>query len=329
MNELPEKGLIVSLMVKIPQVQDFDGVYLIDSKHNGYTGTIGVFLVPSKAKDGAFLLVETGPASTLSNVEQGINQAGFNLEKLSDILVTHIHLDHAGAAGVLSSLYGARVYIHQVGVKHLLDPSKLIASAKRIYQEKMSDWGEMLPVASKQLTAVKDGDNLNLLGHDIKVIYTPGHASHHVCYLFDEGIMFTGDAAGVKVMGSSIIRPALPPPEVNLEAWEDSLTKMAKFKPDRLMLTHFDEVTNAKEHFSKVKEANGTWAEVILAGMQSDEDDANLAKRIRALSLAEFEADKASSDIIHRHQVISSDEMTVAGLKRYWLKHHPEKLSEL
>ena len=187
-------------------------------------------------------------------------------------------------------------------------------------------WGEVLPVATNKLRVLEDNNTLHLLGHNIKVIYTPGHASHHVCYLLNDEIMFVGDSAGVKVTGSKVIRPALPPPEVNLEIWEESLAKMASYKPKKLMLTHFDQVEDPQEHFTKVGKANKIWANAVLKGLQAGEDDASLAKRIKALSLTELNTEGASADIIHRHQIISNDEMTVAGLKRYWLKHHPDSL---
>ena len=209
--------------MNIPHVEEHTGVFVIDTKHIGNTGTIATFLVPSRSGD-SFLLVETGPSSTLDAIEEGIHKAGFEPVQLDAILLTHIHLDHAGATGTLVERYDAHVYVHTRGAKHMLDPSRLMDSARRIYQTQMDFlWGDMQAVPADKLSSVDDGDSLDILGHNVNVLYTPGHASHHVSFHFDNGVMFTGDSAGAKVKGSEIVRPTLPPPEINLEVYDQSL----------------------------------------------------------------------------------------------------------
>jgi glyoxylase-like metal-dependent hydrolase (beta-lactamase superfamily II) len=303
-------------------IQDLNGIYLLDTNHVGYTGTVGVYVLPG---DDGFALIETGPGSTLATIKQSIAELGLELSNLKAILVTHIHLDHAGAAGQLASETDATLYVHERGAPHLIDPSRLLASAERIYGDNMQTlWGTMLPAPKEKVIALTGGERLKISGHDIAVIYTPGHASHHVSFLLNGEAMFTGDAAAIHFAGSSVIRPALPPPEVDLETWQASVDKMLAAKPKRLLLTHYGEVQDAEGHLREVVERNQTWANVVLEGMQRGEDTKSLEQRIGTLVLKELEG--ASPEVIQRHRITSSDEMTVMGVTRYWQKHHPEKV---
>jgi glyoxylase-like metal-dependent hydrolase (beta-lactamase superfamily II) len=307
------------------RVHALEGVYLLDTVHMGLAGTIGSYLLPTSA--GGFALIETGPGSTLAALEQAIREAGFEPEALEDVLITHIHLDHAGAAGALARRYGATVWVHERGAPHLADPSRLVRSAARIYGDEMETlWGEVASVPAAQLRALKDGEAVKGKGVRAIALDTPGHASHHLCYWLDDGILFTGDAAAIKMSGAPTIRPALPPPELDLEAWEASLERMKALAPSRLLLTHFGEVREAREHLDAVAEKNRKWAEVILEGMRLGESDEALIQRITEVGLAELEADGATPEAIAKHRVTSSFEMTVWGVKRYWQTRHPERI---
>jgi glyoxylase-like metal-dependent hydrolase (beta-lactamase superfamily II) len=304
-------------------IQDLNGIYLLDTNHMGFSGTVGVYLLPGE--DG-FALIETGPGSALTTIKEHIASLGFDLANLKAILVTHIHLDHAGAAGQLATETGATLYVHERGAPHLIDPSRLLASAERIYGDKIATlWGTMIPAPQENVVALTGGERLKIVGHDIDLIYTPGHASHHVSFLLNGEAMLTGDTAAIHFAGSSVIRPALPPPEVALESWQDSIKKMLAAKPKRLLLTHYGEVQDAEEHLRQVVERNRQWAALILAGMQKGEDAKGLEQRLAEVSLQELVADGAAPEVIQRHRITSNDEMTVAGLMRYWQKHHPEK----
>ena len=308
-----------------PLVQDLGGVFLLDTRHMGLSGTIGVYLLPGAA--GTFALIESGPGSTLGTVLAGIREAGFAPEKLTSVLVTHIHLDHAGAAGTLAQRFGAEVYVHENGAGHLVDPSRLLASAARIYGDRMGElWGEMLPLPQNSLRAVRDGETFEILGHRVGVLYTPGHASHHVSYVLEQKRMFTGDAAGIRLPGSSIVRPALPPPEIDLELWTGSVQAMRQAGPSELLLTHFGQVGDVDGHFRTLEQQHRAWSESILDGMNAGESDEELAARIATLSRDALLADGASEETIRRHSVTSGDAMTVTGVKRYWQKVHPERL---
>ncbi len=312
----------------VPLVQDLGGVFLLDTRHMGYAGTVGVYLLPGAA--GTFALIESGPGSTLGTVLEGVREAGFAPEKLTSVLVTHIHLDHAGAAGTLAQRFGAEVYVFEGGAGHLIDPSRLLASAGRIYGDRMAElWGETLPLPRDLLRPVRDGETLEILGHRLGVMYTPGHASHHVSYVLEQKRMFAGDAAGIRLPGSSVVRPALPPPEFDLELWTGSIQAMRQAGPSELLLTHFGRVSDVDGHFRALEMQHRGWSESILEGMNAGENDETLAARVAKLSRDALLADGASEKTIRRHSVTSSDAMTVMGVKRYWQKHHPERLKSL
>ena len=313
--------------VDIPRAQKLDDLFLLDTRHMGYQGTVGAYLVPGPG--GSFALVESGPGSTLDNLEAAIREAGFEPEGLGAVMVTHIHLDHAGAAGTLAKRYNAEVYVHENGAAHLLDPSRLMKSASRIYGDMMDTlWGEMESLPQDLLRVVRDGETFQAAGKRFEVFYTPGHASHHVAYLMEKSAMFTGDAAAIRLPGSDVVRPALPPPEVDLEAWENSLQVIRQVGAERLLLTHFGEVREVDAHLDEVKEKNATWAEEVLRGLQAGEEDEALEARLDRVSREELDAENASDEVVERHRVTSNDAMTVMGLKRYWQKKHPERLEE-
>ena len=313
--------------VDIPLVQDLGGVYLLDTRHVGNKGTVCVYLLPGEG--GKFALIETGPSSTLPTLKEAIAVAGFVIENLEVILVTHIHLDHAGAAGTLAKASGAKVYVHEIGAPHLHDPSRLLKSATRIYGDKMDTlWGGMTPIPSEQLKVLTGGETLKILDREVRALYTPGHASHHLAYVLDDDSIFTGDVAAIRLTGSDVIRPALPPPEIDLETWETSVDKLLATKPQRLFLTHFGEVKDAEAHLRRIPERNQTWANVILEGIQVGEDSEALVKRISAHGDAELAAHDTPPEVAARHRHTSNYEMTVTGVVRYWNKHHPEKIGE-
>lgn len=312
------------------QSGDLGGVFLLDTGFGdfgaaGTGGTTGVYLLPLTGE--RFALIESGPGSTVAQVRRGIEELGYRPEDLDTLLLTHIHLDHAGAAGALAAA-GARVVVHQRGAPHLIAPQRLLASAKRIYGDAMERvWGGMIPLAAEQIEAVSGGETVRLGDRHIDVIDSPGHARHHAAFLLDDGSLFCGDTAGIRLPGARAIRPALPPPECDLEAFEQTVQRLRKLSPSRLLLTHFGEVSDPDTHFLALLEINRAWAEEVLAGMNRGEDAAALAQRIEALTTAALSLEGAPPGVRERHRDTSSAEMTVMGLTRYWRKHHPERLA--
>ena len=304
-------------------VKQIGKVFLLDAQHDGKTQTIGVYVVPIGQEK--FILIETGPGSTLDSVIAGIGAAGFELEGLHSILVTHIHLDHAGAAGALVSMTGAPVVVHERGGQHLNNPTKLLASASRIYGDQMNRlWGRMVPVPLDRIRTVSGGETLLLGQLKIRVICSPGHASHHVTYLLDDGSLFCGDALGIRLSGFPVIRPALPPPEVDIELWDKTLEKILSFSPKALLLTHFGYVNNVEEHIEGVKDQNHLWAQEILNGLKAGETKYQLERRVHDLSSRDLTKAGADYQLAEKYHASSNAEMTVMGLSRYWRKRCAE-----
>ncbi len=303
------------------------GVTQLDTLHHGQPGTIAVFAL--ELPGGGFALVESGPSVAQSAIEAALTEAGFDLADLRYILLTHVHLDHAGAAAAMAAPVGAAVYVHRLGAPHIADPSRLMASAGRVYGDKLDFlWGNMQPLDKELVRAVDGGETLDISGLRVRVVYTPGHASHHVSYLLEDGTLFTGDSTGILLQGAGLIRPALPPPELDLEAGEESLGRMIEAAPSRLILTHFGAVTDPIPHLREVGERNRQWESEVAEGMALGEDDSALTQRMTRLEDAELERAGTPPGIGARLKLTSDAQMTVTGLKRYLTKRHPERIEE-
>ncbi|MDQ3982034.1 MAG: MBL fold metallo-hydrolase [Actinomycetota bacterium] len=203
---------------------------------HGFPGITGAFVVSGEKT----ALIETGPKSSIEHLLSGLEDAG--VARVDCIVVTHIHLDHAGAAGTLARRWpDAKVFVHPVGAPHLADPSKLWSSAARIYGDAMDRlWGGIDPVPPDRIVEVADGDVIDLGGISLRAIDTPGHARHHHAYLEEStGVLFSGDALGVRLPDVPLIRPATPPPEFDLETAIVSIGRIRDVAPERLCFTHF------------------------------------------------------------------------------------------
>jgi glyoxylase-like metal-dependent hydrolase (beta-lactamase superfamily II) len=309
-----------------PRVRDLGGgVWLIDTLHHGHPGTIGVFVVA--LPHGGHALVETGPGVTLPEVLAGLRALGVEERYVTHLLLTHIHLDHAGAAGALARRTGATVLVHEVRRADLVDPSRLMASAHRVYGDALSTlWGEMLPVPAGRVVAVRDGESHDVGGLDVRVVHTPGHASHHVSYLLPDGTLFCGDSAGVVLPGAGVIRPALAPPELDIELKEGSVRRQLALGPTRLVLSHFGPVPDARAHLEAYPGVMRAWEAELLRGLAAGEGDEALARRMEAFEDAELAAARVPPGIAHRYKLTSDAAMNAAGLKRYLTKLHPERV---
>jgi glyoxylase-like metal-dependent hydrolase (beta-lactamase superfamily II) len=230
-------------------------------------------------------------------------------ERPRAILLTHIHLDHAAATGALVRHWpDLEVYVHERGAPHLIDPSKLLASAERLYGEDMERlWGEIVPVPEENVRALSGGESV--LG--MRVAYTPGHASHHVCYFHeDSGTAFTGDVAGVRIPPSNLIVPPTPPPDIDIELWEKSIAIVEDWKPEKLALTHFGAVESPAEHLAALRER--LREEANLARDLSEEDYEKHHRERVATSLDPETASELLQAVPPQYQW--------RGLNRYWSK---------
>ncbi len=249
------------------------------------------------------VLVDPGPSSCLEQLLGGLGE-----ERPRALLLTHIHLDHAGASGSLVRRWpDLEVYVHERGARHLMDPARLLDSARRLYGEDMDRlWGECLPVPEPNIRALAGGERI-LDGFE--VAYTPGHAPHHVCYL-REGTAFVGDVAGVRIMPESLTIPPTPPPDIDLDAWHRSIEEIRGWAPERLALTHFGSAEDVEAQLDQV-------------GRRLEE----LAGRVREQSPEEFIAgirqdiaSFADADALGAYVQAAPPELLYAGLTRYWRK---------
>jgi glyoxylase-like metal-dependent hydrolase (beta-lactamase superfamily II) len=270
---------------------------LIDVEHLGRPHVIGCWEV-----DGA--LVDPGPQSSMDTLIEALGG-----ERPRALLLTHIHLDHAAATGALVRRWPElEVYVHERGAPHLIDPSKLLASAERLYGEEMERlWGEIVPVPEANVKPLSGGEEV--LG--MRVAYTPGHASHHVCYLHeDSGTAFVGDVAAVRIPPSELIVPPTPPPDIDIEAWLDSIAIVEGWRPERLALTHFGQVDEPGEHLATVRDRLGE--EAALA-RELSEGDYERRHRERVAASADPET---AAELIQ----CVPPQYQWRGLDRYWRK---------
>ena len=294
-----------------------NNVQCIDLQFQGNCGTIASYLFPHKY--GA-ILIESGPSSTLPALLSGIKEFGYSPSDISDVFLTHIHLDHAGAAGWLSR-HGIRIHVHPAGAPHLKDPSNLLASARRIYGESMDSlWGEFLPVLPEQLCIPPNNEDFEINGLLIRAIDTPGHADHHYVYLY-EGTCFSGDVGGVRLAGTKHIRLPMPPPDFNPRRWRVSLQRLSALDIERFAPTHFGFYEDPDFHLAALNRAldqSTAWIESTLPLHLSADELTN--RFIRWVKETAFE-EGVSPDQIEDYEVAIPSWMSSSGIQRYWKKY--------
>lgn len=290
---------------------------VIDTKMHTYAGITATFLV----RGDKTALVETGPKSSVENVLAGLETAG--IDRLDWLVVTHIHLDHAGAAGTLAERFPeARIAVHPVGAPHLVDPSKLWSSAGRIYGDAMDRlWGGIDPIPEARIEIIGDGDVIDLGGRTLTAIETPGHAGHHHAYLDDAtGIVFTGDAMGVRPQGIAAIRPATPPPEFKLDVALDSIERLRRTELKELWFTHFGPSDlPLEEAFAASAEALERWGAWVEEERKDTADIDEVTAGVVARDRAHLGATLSEEDVT-RMEHTTSYRMNVSGYMRYFDK---------
>ncbi len=225
-----------------------DGLWCIDLQFQATPRVIAAWLL---AGSDGLALIETGPSSTMAALRAGIAATGHRLADVTDVVVTHIHLDHSGAmTHVAREAPSARIHVHPAGRPHLIDPDRLWASAARIYGDRMVPlWGDAGPVPADRVQPVDDDEVLHLAGRDLRAIHTPGHAGHHLAlHDADRQLVFTGDAAGVRAPGTGYVCPPVPPPELDIPLWDQTIARLAGLHARRLCLTHFGVVADPAAH---------------------------------------------------------------------------------
>ena len=271
---------------------------------------------------GGVALVDPGPASALPTLRATLGDAGIAIADVTTLLLTHIHLDHAGATGTLvRENPRLRVHVHEKGAPHLIDPAKLLVSATRLYGDAMERlWGEVRPVPPEALVVLKGGERIEAGGRVLEVEYTPGHASHHVSYFTrDAGVAFVGDTAGVRLVPDGYVLPPTPPPDIDLEAWRESLARIEHWGAGTLFLTHFGPSAPVAPHLTAFADHLELTGRLVMASLaQEGSDEARegwFADQIRGeLRRRMTEADAVAYEIAGRF------DLNWRGLARYWRK---------
>jgi glyoxylase-like metal-dependent hydrolase (beta-lactamase superfamily II) len=295
------------------------GVRYIDLQFRGTPHVIATAVLEGR---GQVALVDPGPTSALPVLRAGLERGGLSLADVDTILLTHIHLDHAGAAGTIVAEHPRiRVYVHEYGAPHLVDPTKLLNSATRLYGDQMDAlWGQFLAVPKSQITALSGGETVDAGGRALVAAYTPGHALHHLAWFDrDSGIAFVGDVAGLRVPDHPFVVPPTPPPDIDLDAWEASVDRVLAWHPNGLFLTHFGLVSTPAPHLQELLSRLRRYAEIARVSLASSDDpevqrDRFIAEVLRELRSAVGEAMTA------RYTLAAPLDQCWQGLARYWKK---------
>ncbi|HET6865970.1 MAG TPA: MBL fold metallo-hydrolase [Solirubrobacteraceae bacterium] len=270
---------------------------LIDVMHLGRPHVIGAWL----ASD---VLIDPGPTSCLDTLLEGLHR-----ERPRALLLTHIHLDHAGASGSLVERWpDLEVYVHERGARHMISPGRLLDSARQLYGDDMDRlWGEMVPVPEENIRVLQGGETL--FDGEFEVAYTPGHASHHVSFLHD-GTAFVGDVGGARIAGARLTIPPTPPPDIDLEKWHKSIKLIREWAPRRLVMTHFGDSEDVDAQLTELSARLDDWA--ALARYQDIED---FIAAVRGEIAQQVDSETAAA-----YEQAAPPDQLYAGLERYWRK---------
>ncbi len=290
----------------------------IDLNFLGLANTIACYLVPTRSGG---ILIESGPGSTIQALDKGLKQHGLAVKDIHDVFLTHIHLDHAGAAGWLAQ-QGARIHVHPVGAPHLLAPERLISSAQRIYGEMMDQlWGEFLPTPEDRLSILADGQVMEVEGIQIEAIDTPGHAYHHFAYIIDD-MCFSGDIGGVRMPGLRHLRAPMPPPEFHLESWRESIRKLQQRCKagdfTRIAPTHFGIFNDPGWHLAELTKTLDAIDEWMQRVMLTDPNVSEINEKFIAWT-RQNSVDLSEQDV-KALEAANPSWMSAAGMQRYWRK---------
>jgi glyoxylase-like metal-dependent hydrolase (beta-lactamase superfamily II) len=300
-------------------------IHILDTRHLGRAGIIASTAL--ETNDG-LVLFDTGPESTFENLSAELRKIGFAADEVRHVFLSHIHFDHAGAAWRFAEL-GATIYVHPRGASHLIDPAKLIASATRLYGDDMERlWGRIAPVPEKRVRILQDNDVVRVAPFEVRAIATPGHASHHHVYHWDDNI-FGGDVAGVR-LGGGPPAPPFVPPELDIEAWQESIEKIRALNPVKLFLPHFGLVKGPiSAHLDELGKRVHCWSVWFRDRIRAGQDEQQMTQAFARDVAEELRAAGATEEETLDYEYADPSFMAVSAAVRYWRKHHPEQLSSL
>jgi glyoxylase-like metal-dependent hydrolase (beta-lactamase superfamily II) len=294
------------------------GLSWIDLEFLGRAHAIATAVVQGTA---GVALIDPGPSTCLATLERGLRIRAATFSDVTHILLTHIHLDHAGATGSIVRAHPhITVMVHERGAPHLVDPGKLVQSASRLYGADMDRlWGEIAPVPAGRIVIVGEGQRIEAGGRHFDVAYTPGHASHHVSYFEPEsGIAFVGDTGGMQIDGGRVLPPT-PPPDIDVELWGESVRRIEAWSPATLFRTHFGPSTRVRDELGAMLDMLGVMAAMVRDSLQEADDDevrsAKFAQRFRQV----LRRDMTDAQL-DTYELSAPFHLLWLGLARYWRK---------
>ena len=298
-------------------------VHVLDTRMRGRSGIIAS--IAMETSEG-LALFDVGPESTFNNLSAELGRIGFAPTDVHHAFLSHIHFDHAGAAWRFAEL-GATIYVHPRGAPHLLDPTRLIKSARRIFGDDMDKlWGRVEPVPEKRLRVLQDEEVVCIGALEVRALATPGHASHHHVYQWEDNL-FGGDVAGVR-LGNGPPIPPFVPPELDVEAWLDSIQKMRGLNAAKLYLPHFGLVAgDVSAHLDALAERVRRWSEWFHEKIRAGAHEAQLIPAFAEYEAADLRAGGANEEQIPDYEAADPSFMAVGAAVRYWHKHHPEQIA--
>ena len=307
-------------------------IHVFDTRQLGHAGIVAVTALET---DDGIALFDTGAESTFDNVIADLRKAGFDAKDVRHVFLSHIHFDHAGAAWRFAGS-GGTIYVHPRGGPHLIHPAKLIESAARIFGNDMERlWGKIAPVLAERVKILEDNEVVRVPPFEIRAIATPGHASHHHVYHWDDNV-FGGDIAGVRIGNGPPIPPFVPP-ELNIEQWRESITKIRKLNPANLYLPHFGKIVGSvSKHLDLLDEHVVRWSEWFRERLRSGADEPSMRSEFAALERSDIETFASGYDplvtghssLVTLYEAADPSYMAVGAAMRYWKKFHPESLTE-
>jgi glyoxylase-like metal-dependent hydrolase (beta-lactamase superfamily II) len=317
---LPSEEDAVGTLVPVAETAEvLPGIVAIDTMMAGRAKVTSAYLIRAVRP----ALVETGPTKSMDAVVEGLGDLGVSAGDLANIVVTHIHLDHAGGVGRMAEHFpSATIWVHDRGAPHLADPTRLVRSAGRVYGEERlrSLFGPVEPVPADRVRAIDDGTQIHLGDRSIEVLYTPGHASHHVALVdSDTGALFTGDALGIHLPDVGVLRPATPPPDIDVEAGVASIQRIRSRARSVLLFSHYGPVEEVDELCDLASNRLRHWAAVVREAMGPDDDLDRIAQLLTDRTRGEFDGAPAGADL-DRYDVLADMRSNAAGLVRYWRK---------
>ena len=297
-------------------------IHVLDTQHLSRPGIIAATALET---DEGPVLFDTGPESTFDNIASALSNVGAEPRNVRHVFLSHIHFDHAGAAWRFAEL-GATIYVHPRGAPHLIHPEKLIASATRLYGDQMDRlWGKISAIAPECIRVLEDGDVVRVAPFEIRAIATPGHASHHHIYHWDDNV-FGGDVAGVRMRGGPPAPPFVPP-ELDIEAWRDSIAKIRALNPANLYLPHFGLVANdIAGHLDALEQRVVRWSLWFRDRIRAGDNEQSMVPAFAEYLVAELRASGATENQLADYEHADPSFMAVSAATRYWRKHHPEEV---